>query len=183
MIQLSLDALQRLNIEEYKAALKLPIVLVLDNIRSMNNIGSIFRTADAFRVDEIYLCGITTCPPHREIHKTALGATETVNWKYFDNTLDAIAELKEKQFKIWALEQTDESVVLQDMVSQPHIALVIGNEVDGVSDDVLSQCDGSVEIPQFGTKHSLNVSIASGIALWHLASGLFDLITDVSQKQ
>lgn len=183
MKQLSLDALHRLDIEEYKAASKLPIVLVLDNIRSMNNIGSIFRTADAFRVSEIYLCGITTCPPHREIHKTALGATESVSWKYFNDTLEAIAELKEKKFKIWALEQTNESVVLQDMVSQPDMALVLGNEVDGVSEEVLLQCDGAVEIPQFGTKHSLNVSVASGIALWHLASGLFDLITDAAQKQ
>lgn len=183
MKQLSLDALHRLNVEEYKSAPKLPIVLVLDNIRSMNNIGSVFRTADAFRIQEIHLCGITTRPPHREIHKTALGATESVAWRYFEHTTDAIAKLKEKHFKIWALEQTNESTPLQAVKPQPYTALILGNEVDGVSEEVLEKCDGAMEIPQFGTKHSLNVSVASGIAVWHLASGLFDLIAGSSQKQ
>lgn len=144
------------------------MVLVLDNVRSMMNTGSVFRTADAFLLEGIYLCGITATPPHREIHKTALGATESVYWEYFEETSQAIARLREKGFQVLALEQAGGSVALQDFrpVAKQKYALVFGHEVKGVGEEVLKLCDGCLEIPQFGTKHSLNVSVTAGIVVW-----------------
>ena len=167
MKQLSLDQLGRIDQEHYKRAEKMPVIVVLDNIRSLHNIGSVFRTADAFRVSAVFLCGISACPPHREIHKTALGATESVDWKYFKTTEEAIRYLKTEDYKVFAVEQTDESTPLNEMkLSSDKIALVFGNEVEGVGDAVLCQCNGAIEIPQAGTKHSLNISVCAGIVLW-----------------
>ncbi|MCK9447732.1 MAG: RNA methyltransferase [Bacteroidales bacterium] len=172
MKKLSLDELGRKSVEEYEQSEKYPIVLVLDNIRSLNNIGSFFRTADAFAVKAIYLCGITACPPHRDIHKTALGATETVQWKYVDKVADAIILLKEAGYEIVCIEQTDESYVLHDFIPSKKTALIFGNEVSGVSEEVLELADKAVEIPQEGTKHSLNVAVCGGIVVWHCYSKL-----------
>jgi len=170
MKKLSMDELERLTIEEYKEVKKSPIVIVLDNIRSLNNVGSAFRTGDAFRVKKIHLCGITGTPPHRDIQKTALGATESVEWSYSESTVDAINSLKEEGYKICALEQVEQSVKLQEFQPklEDKIALVFGNEVFGVEDEVLNQCDHVLEIPQLGTKHSLNISVTLGIAVWDL---------------
>jgi tRNA G18 (ribose-2'-O)-methylase SpoU len=166
--QLSLAQLNRLDQESYKAVKKMPVVLVLDNIRSLHNIGSIFRTADAFRISEVFLCGITACPPHREIHKTALGATDSVSWRYFEATEDALKYLKSDGYMVFAVEQTDKSKLLGDVrFMDGNTALVFGNEVEGVSESVLSLCDDAIEIPQAGTKHSLNISVCAGIVLWH----------------
>lgn len=153
---------------EFHASRKRPVVVVLDNIRSLNNIGSIFRSADAFLCEGIALCGITATPPHREIHKTALGAEDTVPWTYYPNTTEALAALKENGFRILAVEQTDLSVPLEKQKFSPEekTAFVFGHEVDGVSEAALSYCDGSIEISQFGTKHSINVSVCAGIILW-----------------
>ncbi len=160
--------LQRKTPEAYRKSEKLPLLLVLDNIRSMMNTGSVFRTADAFLVEGIILCGFTATPPHREIHKTALGATESVAWKYVEHTTDAVKQLKSAGYKVVALEQTTNSINLQTF--QPEAgskyAFVFGNEVKGVDDKVLALCDGCVEIPQFGTKHSLNVSVTAGMVVW-----------------
>ena len=149
---------------------KTPIVIVLDNIRSLNNIGSVFRTADAFRIESIYLCGITACPPNKEIQKTALGATESVDWKYFNESIDAITELQNKNFSIVAIEQAEGSIMLQKYFPEENrkFALVFGNEVKGVEDSVMEVCDVCVEIPQYGTKHSLNISVSVGIVVWDL---------------
>lgn len=170
MKKLSMDELQRLSLEEYQSAKKSPIVLVLDNIRSLNNVGSAFRTGDAFRIEKIYLCGITGTPPHRDIQKTALGATDAVAWEYCLNTMEAVKKLKEKSYQLVSLEQADESIFLQDF--QPKVdkkyALIFGNEVFGVEDEVLKSSDQVVEIPQLGTKHSLNISVSLGIAVWDL---------------
>lgn len=163
-----MDELHRLTKEEYKAAAKLPVVVVLDNVRSLSNVGAVFRSADAFRIGEVFLCGITACPPHREIHKTALGADETVPWRYFSSTVDACRELKSMGYRIFAVEQVEGSVMLQDFKATPDLAVILGNEVDGVSDEALTFCDGAIEIPQEGTKHSLNVSVCSGIIMWDL---------------
>lgn len=163
-----MDELHRLTKEEYKAAAKLPVVVVLDNVRSLSNVGAVFRSADAFRIGEVFLCGITACPPHREIHKTALGADETVPWRYFSSTADACRELKSMGYRIFAVEQVEGSVMLQDFKATPDLAVILGNEVDGVSDEALTFCDGAIEIPQEGTKHSLNVSVCSGIIMWDL---------------
>lgn len=167
-MKLTMDQLNRLNVQQYKKTEKIPLVLVLDNIRSMMNIGSVFRTADAFTVEKLILCGITACPPNKEIHKTALGATESVDWEYIENTSQAIQSLKNDGFKVFALEQTDKSISLIDFRPEPgcKYALVFGNEVKGVQDAVLQCCDGSIEIPQFGTKHSFNISVSVGIVLW-----------------
>lgn len=164
--------LERLTIEEFKQAGKFPIVIVLDNIRSQNNIGSAFRTGDAFRVESIYLCGITATPPHREIHKTALGAENTVAWKYFESTISAINLLKEEGYKIVTVEQASQSTMLQhfNLDASEKLALVFGNEVEGVEDSIMEVADYCVEIPQFGTKHSLNITVSMGIVIWHLAS-------------
>jgi len=170
MRKLKTNELNRLDIEAYKKSEKNPIVLVLDNIRSLNNIGSIFRTADAFRIEQILLCGITACPPHREIQKTALGATESVDWKYHKNTFDAIQLLRKNQYQIIALEQTDESIMLNHFkpLTDKKYALILGNEIHGVSDDAIEFSDNCVEIPQFGTKHSFNVTVSAGMIIWDI---------------
>ncbi len=162
--------LERKTINQYRESEKSPFVIVLDNVRSQSNIGSIFRTADAFLTKAIYLCGITAAPPHREIQKTALGATESVDWKYFPKTIDAITELKESGYIILGIEQAEGSVELQNMqiVAGENYALVFGNEVNGVDQDIINLCDHCVEIPQFGTKHSFNIAISTGIVLWEL---------------
>jgi 23S rRNA (guanosine2251-2'-O)-methyltransferase len=160
--------LDRKSVEQFRKSEKSPFVIVLDNVRSQNNVGSIFRTADAFLSEAVYLCGITATPPHREINKTALGATESVVWKYFSKTSDAINELRASGYRIIGIEQTEGSVELQNMKinKQEKYALVFGHEVNGVDQDILNLCDQCVEIPQFGTKHSFNIAISVGIVLW-----------------
>ncbi len=174
MRKLNMEELGRLNPTAFHEAEKLPIILVLDNIRSALNVGSAFRTADAFALKKIYLCGITATPPHREILKTALGSTETVEWEYFPDTIAAIEALKIQGTRIWAVEQVEGSIALQniDFQAVENIVLVFGNEVEGVADGVLTLCDGCVEIPQFGTKHSLNVAVCVGIVAWELVKKL-----------
>lgn len=162
--------LERKSVEQFRKTKKAPFIVVLDNVRSQSNVGSIFRTADAFLTEAIYLCGITSCPPHREIQKTALGATESVAWMYFSKTMDAIAELRENGFKIIAVEQAEDSVELQNLKidAKYKYALVFGHEVNGVDQEVINCCDMCVEIPQFGTKHSFNIAISAGIVLWEV---------------
>jgi tRNA G18 (ribose-2'-O)-methylase SpoU len=168
MKKLKLEELGRMDVAAFKAANKTPIIIVLDNIRSMNNIGSVFRSADAFAVEAIYLCGIAAQPPHREIEKTALGATDSVQWKYFENTLAAIADLKAKAYHICAIEQVANSVSLAQLTIDKELkyALIFGNEVMGVEQQVIDQSDTCIEIPQFGTKHSFNIAVTAGIVLW-----------------
>jgi len=173
MRKLTTAELNRPTKEEYDQKDKLPVVVVLDNIRSHNNTGSVFRTADAFLIGEIYLCGITACPPHRDIHKTALGAEDSVKWQYFETTTEACQHLKELGYKIYAVEQTEGSTMLQDFTFDEKTALVMGNEVDGVGDEVVDLCDGAIELPQSGTKHSLNVSVCAGIVMWKAYETLF----------
>jgi 23S rRNA (guanosine2251-2'-O)-methyltransferase len=170
MRKLGMDELCRKSVNEFRRSEKMPVVVVLDNIRSMHNVGSVFRTADAFLIRGIYLCGYTPQPPHRDIHKTALGATETVEWCHFADTADAIRSLKQDGYAVIAIEQTEGSMRLAEMakVVTGAVAVVFGNEVNGVEEKALALCDGSVEIPQWGMKHSLNVSIAAGIVLWEL---------------
>ncbi len=165
-----MDELGRKSVEEFRQSDKIPIIVVLDNIRSMHNVGSVFRTADAFLIEAIYLCGYTPQPPHRDINKTALGATDSVNWSYFPTTLEAVEALRTKAYGIYAVEQVTDSFLLNRLSTDPDekIALVFGNEVTGVDAEVLPLCNGCIEIPQFGMKHSLNVSIAAGIVLWEL---------------
>jgi tRNA G18 (ribose-2'-O)-methylase SpoU len=202
-VKKNISDLERLNVEEFKSIKKIPLVVVLDNIRSQHNVGAVFRTSDAFLVEKIYLCGITATPPNREIHKAALGATESVDWEYFEQTVDAVSHLKRHGFSIFALEQTQNSISLFNLSTEailkdrhsaldaeslrygiagrarndeysPNkifttpIALILGNEVDGISNDVIPLVDGALEIPQFGTKHSLNVSVGAGIAIWEI---------------
>ena len=178
MRKLKNEELCRKSPDEFRSAEKLPVVVVLDNVRSAYNVGSVFRTADAFPVEAIYLCGITGYPPHKEILKTALGATETVQWKYYKSTLEAIRELKKSGYMIYAVEQAEGSVMLHqdslphpqplssERAGQPPMAVIFGHEVDGVQQDVLDSCDGCIEIPQDGTKHSLNIAVSAGIVLW-----------------
>lgn len=170
MRKLSMEELSRLSPEAFKAAEKTPLVLVLDNVRSALNTGSAFRTADAFALEKIYLCGITARPPHREILKTALGATQTVAWEFVESAAAAVEKLHRQHFLVFAVEQAEGSTPLQDFTCQPgeKYALVFGNEVDGVSDQVMDLVDGALEIPQFGTKHSLNIAVSIGIATWDL---------------
>lgn len=165
-----MEALGRLSTESFKHQDKSPLVLVLDNVRSGMNVGSIFRTADAFALEKIVLCGITAQPPHREILKTALGSTDSVNWEYQNQTIAAVEDLKTQGYCVLAVEQTTEKTWLQDFdpVSGKKYALVLGNEVDGVDTAVLQHCDGALEIPQFGTKHSLNIAVAAGIVVWEI---------------
>ena len=166
-----MDELHRISVEEYKRVEKTPIVVVLDNVRSMNNIGSVFRTADAFRIEKIYLCGITATPPHRDIHKTALGAEDSVDWEYVENTLDCVQRLHDAGYAVYSVEQVEGSVMLQDFASEGRkTAVVFGNEIDGVAQEVVDASDRCLEIPQFGTKHSLNVSVTAGIVMWDLFS-------------
>lgn len=162
------EALNRLDVAAFKAAPKTPLILILDNIRSLNNIGSVFRTADAFLVSKIYLCGITAKPPHKDIHKTALGATDTVVWEHRESTLALVKELQAAGTLVWAVEQANGAALLQEvsLAAKTTYALVFGNEVQGVSQAVVSISDGVVEIPQFGTKHSLNISVSAGILIW-----------------
>lgn len=169
MRKLTMDELGRLSVEDFKTASKKPIMVILDNIRSMYNVGSVFRTADAFLIGGICLGGFTPQPPHRDIHKTALGATDSVDWIYYEHTKDAVLELKSKGFKVYAIEQIQGSISLVNVEKNNHpMALVFGNEVDGVSEEVLAHCDGAIEIPQYGMKHSLNISVAAAIVLWEL---------------
>ncbi len=170
MRKLRNNELNRLTVDEYKTASKTPLVVVLDNIRSCNNIGSVFRTSDALLVEKIYLCGITATPPNKEIHKTALDAENSVEWRYFEKTEDAVRELKNQGFKVYAVEQVESSILLHEFNSEKgqKTAVVFGNEVKGVQQKVVNLCDGSIEIPQFGTKHSFNVSVSAGIVLWDL---------------
>lgn len=164
------EELDRLSVEDFKKVSKIPITIVLDNVRSQHNIGSVFRTADAFRLEGIYLCGITARPPHREIHKTALGATESVSWEYRDNTTGAIGELKEKGYLIYSVEQTEGAEMLDQiqLSTKRKYALVFGHEIRGVDQQVVDLSDRCIEIPQYGTKHSLNISVAAGIVIWEL---------------
>lgn len=168
MRKLKITELDRLTADEYKASDKTPLVVILDHVRSLNNVGSVFRTADAFRMQAVYLCGITATPPNAEIHKTALGAEDTVEWHYFKETLDAVAVLKRQGYLICAVEQADGSVSLERFVPDKNkkYAVIVGHEVKGVRQEVVDVCDMCIEIPQFGTKHSLNVSVAAGIVLW-----------------
>jgi tRNA G18 (ribose-2'-O)-methylase SpoU len=161
--------LQRINIEEFKKTTKTPITIVLDNVRSALNVGSVFRTSDAFLIENIILCGITATPPNKEIRKAALGASESVNWEFEENTLDAVLKLKEKGYHIMGIEQADKSSKLNDFtLPKRPIAIIMGNEVKGVSQEVINNCDEVMEIPQFGTKHSLNISVTTGIVIWEL---------------
>lgn len=168
MRKLKVSELERIGTEAFKKAEKIPIVVVLDNVRSLHNIGSVFRTSDAFLVERIYLCGISSTPPHAEIHKTALGAEDSVDWKYAENTLDAVNELKQSGYEVLAVEQAEGSMMPDEF--RPHVkqkyAVIFGHEVKGVQQEVMDICDGCIEIPQFGTKHSLNVSVAAGIVIW-----------------
>jgi tRNA G18 (ribose-2'-O)-methylase SpoU len=168
MAKLKLDELNRVSIEAFKTQEKLPIVLVLDEIRSLHNVGSIFRTADGFALEAMVLCGITAQPPHREIEKTALGATQSIDWSYFPSTMAAVLELKAKGYTVLALEQASESIMLTDFTpsADTKYAIILGNEVNGVNDEVMKLIDGCLEIPQFGTKHSFNVVVSAGIVLW-----------------
>lgn len=170
MRKLKNEELNRISVDQFKDSDKIPVVIVLDNIRSLNNIGSIFRTADSFRIEKIHLCGITATPPHREIQKTALGATDSVDWEYFNDTIDSVKVLKKQNYKIVAMEQMDQSISLSDFKStmDQKLAIIFGNEIKGISESIIEHLDICVEIPQFGTKHSFNVSVSTGIVLWHL---------------
>lgn len=165
-----MEELGRLSVQEFKGSEKLPLVVVLDNVRSLHNVGSAFRTCDAFRISKLYLTGITGTPPHREIHKSALGATESVPWEYAEHTSELVKQLKDKGFEILAIEQTTNSVPLQNFTADPSkkYCLVFGNEVEGVSNEAIALANVSLEIPQSGTKHSLNISVCTGIVLWHV---------------
>ncbi|MCB0477652.1 MAG: RNA methyltransferase [Crocinitomicaceae bacterium] len=168
--KLKLEELNRIKVDEFKSEKKTPLIVILDDIRSLNNIGSVFRTSDAFKIEKIYLCGITAQPPHREIQKTALGATESVEWEYRENILDLLQELKSKDIQLIAVEQAEKTVLLNEFHPDPNgkVALIFGNEVLGVNQKVIDQADFVLEIPQFGTKHSLNISVSCGIVLWDL---------------
>ncbi|WP_224069740.1 RNA methyltransferase [Arachidicoccus terrestris] len=172
MQKISMDDLGRLSPDDFKAAAKLPLIIILDNIRSMHNVGSVFRTADAFLCEQLMLCGYTPQPPHRDIHKTALGATETVIWSYFKDTMEAVAGIRAKGYALYSVEQAKGSISTEQMQKidapglQNGLALVFGNEVQGVDQNVIDISDGCLEIPQFGTKHSLNISVAAGIVIW-----------------
>jgi len=170
--KLKLDELNRASIAEFKAQDKLPVAVVLDNVRSMHNIGSIFRTSDGFAVEQVCLCGITAQPPHREIEKTALGATQSVNWIFYENTVLAVEQLRKDGYRIIAIEQAENSTNLNDFTPKKDekYALIFGNEVNGVSDDVMEMIDNCIEIPQFGTKHSFNIVVSAGIVLWDFFS-------------
>lgn len=170
MKKLQNEALNRISVEEYKAVKKTPVIVILDNIRSLNNVGSAFRTSDAFRIEKIYLCGITGTPPHRDIQKTALGATDSVDWEYIEDTLALVRRLKQDGITIASVEQAERSVSLEQYHPEPgkKIACVFGNEVFGVDQQVVNASDLCLEIPQFGTKHSLNISVSIGIVLWDL---------------
>ena len=170
MRKLRNSELGRLTAEEYKKTEKLPLVVILDNIRSCNNIGSVFRSSDALLVEKIFLCGITATPPNKEIHKTALDAEKTVSWEYVEKTEDVVMDLQNNGFKVYAIEQVENSIMLPDFKPErgEKTAVIFGNEVKGVQQKVVNICDGSIEIPQYGTKHSFNISVSAGIVLWHI---------------
>ena len=170
MRKLKNSELGRLDVEGFKNTEKVPLIVVLDNIRSLNNIGSVFRTSDAFLIEKIYLCGITAQPPHKEIHKTALGATESVDWEYAENTLDVVKKLQADGVHVSAIEQAENSIALQDfeLKEGQKYAIIMGNEVKGVQQEVVSTCDAVIEIPQYGTKHSLNIAVTTGVVIWDL---------------
>ena len=178
MRKLHILEMNRLTVDEFRRAKKLPLVVVLDDVRSLYNVGSVFRTCDAFRVEAVYLCGITATPPHNEIHKTALGAEDSVDWRYFETADQAVVELKKQGYSVYAVEQAEGATMLPFSPLQPSPegslgwAIVLGNEVKGVHQSVIDRCDGCLEIPQFGTKHSLNVSVAAGIVIWEFARQL-----------
>lgn len=174
MRKLKNSELDRLSVDDFKKAKKTPIIIVLDNIRSLNNIGSVFRTSDAFLIEKIYLCGITATPPHKDIHKTALGSTDTVDWEYAKDTLQVVEQLKARGVKVCAIEQAENATMLNNFTTAPNTtyALVFGNEVKGVSQDVVSASDMVIEIPQFGSKHSLNISVSCGVVVWDIFSKL-----------
>jgi 23S rRNA (guanosine2251-2'-O)-methyltransferase len=174
MRKLKNSELNRLSVEEFKTSKKTPLIVVLDNIRSLNNIGSVFRTCDAFLIEKIYLCGITAKPPHKDIHKTALGSTESVTWEYVESTIGLIERLKTENVQIISIEQTENATMLNAFTPQQQTtyAIVFGNEVKGVSQDVVSASDTVIEIPQFGTKHSLNISVSCGVVIWDVFSKL-----------
>ena len=166
--------MERLTVDEFKQADKLPLIVVLDDVRSMHNVGSVFRTGDAFRIEAVYLCGITSTPPMAEIHKTALGAEDSVTWKYFDTALEAVETLKAEGYEVYSVEQAHGSTMLQNFspINNKKYAVVLGNEVKGVRQEVIDASDGCLEIPQFGTKHSMNVSVTGGIIIWHFAKNI-----------
>ena len=168
--KLKINELNRISAEEFKRVEKLPLVVVLDNVRSLHNIGSVFRTSDAFRVERIYLCGITATPPHPEMHKTASGAEFTVDWTYVNNAVEAVENLRREGYTVYSVEQAEGSIMLEDLTLDPSgkYAVVMGNEVKGVQQEVINASDGCIEIPQYGTKHSLNVSVTAGIVIWDL---------------
>lgn len=168
MRKLKNEELGRLSAEEFLKTEKIPVILVLDNIRSLHNIGSIFRTADSFCFEAIYLCGITACPPHKDIQKTALGATETVRWKYFSGSGEAVDELKKEGYKIYAVEQAEGSISLENFKAEGSQAFIFGHEVFGVDQELILQCEGVIEVPQSGTKHSLNVAVCAGVISWEV---------------
>lgn len=174
MRKLKVTEMQRISVEEFQSSSKLPLVVVLDHVRSLYNVGSVFRTADAFRLSGVYLCGITACPPHPEIHKTALGAEDSVMWKYFERTEDALEALRQEGYTLLAVEQCEGSTMIQHFEPErdKKYAVVLGNEVKGVQQQVVDSCDGCLEIPQFGTKHSMNVSVTAGIVMWHFAQSV-----------
>lgn len=179
MRKLGMEELNRKSIDEFKGAVKLPVVVILENIRSMHNVGSVFRTADAFLIESIHITGYTAQPPRKEIDKTALGATETVTWQYFENTSASIAFLHKEGYRVYAIEQVEPSMPLNELhaLGSSQVAFVFGNEVSGVEEDTLQLCDGCIEIPQFGTKHSLNISVAAGIVLWEAARAHISILT------
>ena len=178
--KLTTAEMNRLSVAEYQEADKLPLVVVLDNIRSQHNVGAVFRTADAMRIERVVLCGICCCPPNQEIHKTALGAEESVEWQYFENTIDAVKALQNEGFSVYAVEQAHDSITLEeaavkvqrDKVQSTKVAVVLGHEVFGVQQEVVDQCSQCIEIPLYGTKHSMNVSVTAGIVMYRLASSL-----------
>ena len=174
MRKLENSELDRLSVDGFKAVTKTPLIVILDNIRSLNNIGSVFRTSDAFRIEKIYLCGITATPPHKDIQKTALGSTESVDWDYTESTLELVKKLQSKDIQVLSIEQAENATMLHEFTPKPNTtyALVFGNEVKGVSQDVVNLSDEVIEIPQYGTKHSLNISVSCGVVLWDLFSKL-----------
>jgi tRNA G18 (ribose-2'-O)-methylase SpoU len=176
MRKLKITELNRLTAQAFKDSKKIPLLVVLDHVRSLNNVGSVFRTSDAFRVEAVYLCGITACPPHPEIHKTALGAEDTVDWMYYKDTLEAVDKLKKEGYTLCVVEQAEGSIMLDKFVIEKDrkYAVVFGNEVKGVQQEVVDNCDICVEIPQYGTKHSLNVSVSAGIVIWDFFKQLSD---------
>lgn len=175
MRKLKITEMGRISVEEFKESQKMPLVVVLDDVRSMYNVGSVFRTSDAFRVAAIHLCGITAQPPHAEIHKTALGAEDSVDWEYYPSAKESVRALQEQGFKVFAVEQAEGSTMLQDLAIDSNVkyAIVMGNEVKGVNQEVVDMCDGCIEIPQFGTKHSLNVSTTAGMVIWEFGKKFF----------